>query len=311
MLYEEKFHVPEEPQQAVLEEPQQTTSEEPQEKPSLPHYWGVNEMSDEADFRIENVVNVTAAVIGVSKERWKALKQGEDNVAKAQEVMIRKRFDILPVVSDSGIKEYFQTDNWNDYSSISRKKITDQDTINFETPLRGLIHGFASKSRLFFFLDNETEVVGLVSIVHLNSRQVKVYLYNLLSEFEIRLSHFLSSKVSDTELLEMELGKMMEESKRRYKEDLERGVDSSFVEYLYLSDVIQITAKKNLHTVLGYSDKSKFNSELWPLNGLRHQVAHPNSSIITDTNSVKGLCKKITRIEMDLSRLRAMPGAVC
>lgn len=272
------------------------------------------------DFLIENVVSVTAAVIGISKQRWEAPKEGEANAVNARKVMAKRRFDVLPIVSDSGIKEYFQTDNWNDYSSISRKKITNQDTINFKTPLRGLIHGFASKSRLFFFLADETEVVGLVSIVHLNSRQVKVYLFNLLSELEIRLSRFLSSKVTEMELLEMQLGNInegndnknsYEESKRHYEEDLKSGVESSFIEYLYLSHFIKIAAKKNLHSTLGYSSKKEFNSELGSLNDLRNQVVHPNRSIIIDSHSVERLWKQITRIEKALSKLRSIPEAVC
>lgn len=267
-------------------------------------------MSYDKHFQQENVVEVTAAVIGISKERWEAIKEGEENAVKAQEVMEKQRFDILPIVSAYGVKDYFKTDRWNDYSSISRKQITDEDVIDFQTPLRDLIYGFTSKSRLFFFLRQGTEVVGLISIVHLNSRQVKVYLFNLLSELETHLSRFLSSKITERELLEMKLGKVnegndnknsYEESKRNYKKDVERGVEPSFVEYLYLSHFIRIIAKKNLHTALGYSSKSEFNSELGSLNDLRNKVAHPNHSIVTDANPVERLWKQITRIEKALS----------
>ncbi|MHC4460414.1 MAG: hypothetical protein ACYS6W_04395 [Planctomycetota bacterium] len=267
-------------------------------------------MSYDTHFLIENVVDVTAAVIGISKQRWYALKEGEENVVKAREVMEKQRFDILPIVSDSGVKEYFQADSWNDFSSISRKQITDRDVIHFQTPLRDLIHKLASKSRLFFFLSDETEVVGLVSIVHLNSRQVKVYLYNLLSELEIGLSHFLSARVSEEALLEMEFETSDEENdkvntyekiKEDYKDAINKGVDVSFTECLYLSHFIRIIRKMGLHKDLGYSGKQY--DRLGSMNDLRHKVAHPNRSIITDANSVERLWKQITRIEKALSKL--------
>jgi hypothetical protein len=277
-------------------------------------------MSYDTHFLIENVVNVTAAVIGISKQRWEALKDREANAVKAREIMAERRFDILPIVSDSGVKEYFRADMWNDYSSISKRQIYDNDIINFTTPLRDLIHRLAAESRHFFFLGNETEVVGLVSVVDLNSRQVKVYFYNLLSELEIRLGRFLASKVTEGELLGMELGNTKEanggknsyeESKRCYEKDLKSGVESSFIEYLYLSQFIKIIVKKDLHSALGYSRKSEFNSELGSLNDLRNQVAHPNRSIIIDANSVERLWKQITMIEKVLSHLRSIPEAVC
>lgn len=250
-------------------------------------------MSYDTYFIRENVVDVDAAVIGISRKAWKSLKDKEAEPEKAREIMSKQRFDILPIESDFGVKEYFHTDRWNDFSSISRKQILDTDVIHYRTFLRDLIEGFASQSKQFFFLDDEEEVVGLVSIVHLNERQVKVYLFNLLSELEIRLSHFLSSIVSEETLLEMEFEisdeqndkvPSYEEIKKNYKSAVKNGVDVSFTEYLYLSNFIRIIRKRGLHKDLGYSGNQY--DKLGSLIELRNQVAHPNRSIITQPDSV-------------------------
>jgi len=263
-------------------------------------------MSCDTYFTRENVVDVDAAVIGISRKSWKAIEDKEAEAEKAREIMRKERFDILPIESDFEVKEYFHTDLWGDFSSISRKQILDADVIDCRTSLRDLIEGFVSQSRQFFFLgDDKEEVVGLVSIVHLNERKVKVYLFNLLSELEIRLSHFLSSRVSEKTLLEMKFetsdeqndkGTSYEKIKEHFKSDVKNGVDVPFTEYLYLSNFIRIIRKQGLHKDLGYSG-TKYDKKLDSLVDLRHKVAHPNRSIVKEPHSVEKLWRRIVRIE--------------
>lgn len=264
-------------------------------------------MLDDFYFLKESVVDVNAAIVGISKSRWIAIEENLATQEQAIEIMRAEHFDVLPITSGSAVKEYFQTEKWNDYSSISRKSITHRDVIPLHTNVRELIKGFASKSRLFYFLSNENRIAGLVSIANLNSRQVKIYLFSLLSELEIRLGTFIAEKVSEDELLAMTFGdddtERYEEIKARYKEDKKNGVEVAFVEYLYLSDLINITVEKDLYLTLGYG-KSQFKKDFGSLNELRKAVAHPNRSIITKANSVERLWQRIDRIEEALFRLR-------
>lgn len=266
-------------------------------------------MSYDTCFAREIVVDVDAAVIGISRKSWKSLKDKEVEPEKAREIMSRERFDILPIESDSGVKEYFRTNLWSDFSSISRRQILDADVIPYQASLRNLIEGFASQSRQFFFLGDKEEVVGLVTIVHLNERQVKVYLFNLLSELEIRLSHFLSSRVSEETLLEKEFG-ISDKIRNAYKSDVAKGVDVSFTEYLYLSNFIRIIKKLGLHEDLGYST-TQYEKKLGSLNDLRHKVAHPIRSIITEPSSVGKLWKRIVRVEEVVDKLKNLQRTEC
>lgn len=262
---------------------------------------------DDSFFLRESIVDVNAAIVGISKNRWIAVAQDMANIEQAAEIMRVNRFDVLPITNGSIVREYFQADRWNDYSAISRKTITHRDVVPCQTSIRDVIKGFTTEARLFYFLSNDNRIVGLISVANLNSRQVKVYLFSLLSELEVRLGHFISERVPEAELLNMTFGdndkEKYEALKNRYKQDKDKGVEVPFVEYLYLSDLINIVLEKDLHSAIGYSRK-QFKNDFGALNDLRHSVAHPTRSIIVDEGSVSRLWRRIDRIEEALFKLR-------
>ena len=234
----------------------------------------------------------------------------EATAERAAQIMQANRFDILPVEDPSGVKEYFHTLKWNDYSSVGRKTITHRDIIPFVTPLRNVVRGFALESRDFYFLVNEHRVVGLVSIANLNCRQVYVYLFSLLSELEVRLGNLATRHCSDQELLEMTWGarenEKYDEVKKRYESDKAHGYDVPFVEYMYLPDLVNAIGKnvKGLFGLLGYQSCTEFKRALGPLVELRNKVAHPNCSLISGPESCKKLWRRIDEVEDILFRLR-------
>ena len=138
-------------------------------------------MEEELRFLRESIVEVDAAVVGISSTRWTAIPESEANPGNAAPIMKANRFDVLPIVVGFAVKEYFCADEWNTYTSISRKAITHRDVIPFDTRLRDVIRGFALDSRHFYFLNNNRKIIGLISVANLNCRAVKVYLFSLLA----------------------------------------------------------------------------------------------------------------------------------
>jgi hypothetical protein len=258
-------------------------------------------MTEDSHFLRETVVDIDAAVVGVSSARWTAILETEATAERAAEIMKANRFDTLPIESEKGIKEYFQTDTWNHYSSIARRAVIHRDVIPYKTPLRNVIQGFTSEARNFYFLSNERRIVGLISVANLNCRQVKVYLFSLLSELEIQLGNLVSLHCQESELLAMTFGASdnpkFAEVKARYHADKTKGVDVPFVEYLFLSDLINVIAKKQLYNTLGCQSRKQFEQDFGPLIKLRDAVAHPTRSIISDADSCKKVWERIDRIE--------------
>jgi hypothetical protein len=255
---------------------------------------------EESHFSREGVVDIDAAVVGVSQARWEQLLESESTKEKAAEIMRHNRFDILPVVSGEEVKAYFRTDKWNDYSNVSEETIKHCDVIPFHTHIRDVIKGFALESRNFYFLHSEHRIVGLISVVNLNCRQVKVYLFSLISELEVRLSHFITEHVAEETLLNMTFGRAestkYEEPQKRFQHDRANGIDLPLVEYLYLSDLIKVIIEQRLCARLGYTP-DRFRGNFFSLNDLRHAVAHPTRSIVTHEYSAKQLWEKIDRVE--------------
>ena len=155
------------------------------------------------DFRFlrESVVDVDAAVVGVSSARWTHIEPDDASEEAARAFMERHHFDVLPIGSDPTVKEYFCTVRWSDYTSVQRKSISHRDLLPLTTPIRDLIRAFVQASRDFFFLTQERKVVGLVSIANLNCRQVTVWLFSLLAELETALAAFVTSQIAETVLL--------------------------------------------------------------------------------------------------------------
>lgn len=262
---------------------------------------------EDAHFLREGVVDVNAAVVGISMARWACVDNSHAAEEQAVSVMRQYRFDVLPIVDGAEVKKYFRTRTLNDYSSISQEAITYRDVIPFHTHIRDVIKGFALEPRSFYFLQNENRIVGLMPVVNLNCRQVKVYLFSLLSELEIRLGNFIAEHVSEEELLKMTFDADVKEKhddvKIQYGNDKLKGVDVPLVQYLYLADLINITIEQKLYDRLGYS-RTQFEKRLGSLNTLRHAVAHPARAIITDEHSVNQLWERIDRVEEALFILR-------
>ncbi len=111
----------------------------------------------------------------------------------------------------------------------------------------------------------------------------------------------IRSRMSEQEILDIGI---KEEVSQLYFSDQERGLEPDLMEYLYLSDLINIIAKKHLYGVLGYPSRKTFEKSLGPINNLRNEAVHPTRSLITDANGVDKLWNKVETIERNLFRLR-------
>ncbi len=79
-------------------------------------------MTEDTHFLRESVVDINAAVVGVSSTRWTSIPANATS-DQAAELMRDNRFDTLPIGNPEDVKEYFQTQVWSDYSSVVRRKL--------------------------------------------------------------------------------------------------------------------------------------------------------------------------------------------
>ena len=263
---------------------------------------------DDALFLREGVVDIDAAVVGVSRVRWTCIQAAEVDVDRAVQKMKDNRFDILPIEDGDAIKEYFQTKQWNNYSAVERKSINHRDVIPATTQLREVIRAFSADFRNFYFLGAEKRIVGLISVANLNCRQVKVYLFSLLSELEMELGKLLKQNCSEDDLLDLTFRRPDPKDKHlklkeRYEKDQCAGIEVPIVEYLYLSDMVRCIRTKKLFGQLDFESAGKYDDALNPLVTLRDNVMHPVRSLITKPEECQDLWRYIDRIEQLLFSL--------
>jgi hypothetical protein len=270
----------------------------------------VTRTASDAHFTTGSLFRLTAAVAGISRKGWTAISEPDADEEHARKVMNENRFDVLPIESDRGIGGYFHTLTWNDYSKVVRADISDGDLIPYKTDVRDVIRHLAEQARRFFFLSDASDVVGLISVVNLNRRPVKVWLFNLLSEIELGLGDLLSQYCEDREIYDLTLAGGTEPKygriKKRYEADRKHGLELPVVEYLYFSDIVRVALRKGLYTRLNYT-KQEFERSLGSLADLRDAVAHPARSLIREPDAVSRLWRRIQRIEDGLERLRRGP----
>lgn len=185
-------------------------------------------------FLTGQLVSPTAAVAGISRNGWTALKESNPSQEHARGIMAKERFDVLPIEADASVDAYFHTLRWNDYSQVGRADITEADLLPLDTQVRDVVRCLADQSRLFFFLSDASDVVGLISVVNLNRRPVKVWLFSLVSELEVRMGEFLSRHCKDEDIFALTLGRTThqkyDEVKRRYQTDRDKGLELPVVE---------------------------------------------------------------------------------
>jgi hypothetical protein len=102
-------------------------------------------MIEEIFYLDEGHIEITAASIGISSRRWSCINASEVNDENYRILMRDNRYDVLPIVSDQGIREFFKTEVPNQYDKILREIITYKDVLPLNTTIRDVIKGFVAE----------------------------------------------------------------------------------------------------------------------------------------------------------------------
>lgn len=263
-------------------------------------------------FKESGIPDINVALAGISKVDWVCVHISA-LLGDAKDQMMFNNFDILPIVEPDGkVIKCYKTKKWGNYDpeNIIEHTIISDDKMYYLTHIHDAIIKFATTGRNFFFLDNQSEIVGLMTIGNLNCKHVYLYLYHLIIELEHELSNFITRKgILDKDLIEIfEIrvsSSNAQDVLKRYKNDKETGYDFKFLEYVYLMDLVYIFKFKKLTKLLDLSN-TDFEKQIKYINDIRSIVAHPNKSLIKDDQSIKHLHKAILAIDLVLSKIRSV-----
>ena len=267
-------------------------------------------MKEHRYFKETGIPEINVALSGISKVDWLCVNSTEfPNTA--QEKMMSNNFDILPIMeSDGSIIKCYKTKQWGNYdvANIDLHYIKPDDRLYYLTHIHDAIIKFATSGRNFFFLDNQSEIVGLMTIGNLNCKHLYLYLYHLIIELEHELSNFITQNgISDKELIEIFENRASsvnaQDALKRYKEDNELGYDFKFLEYVYLMDLVYVFKFKKLTKLLDLSN-TVFEKHIIGINNIRSVVAHPNKSLIKTKQSIHELKNAILSIDVILQKIK-------
>jgi hypothetical protein len=260
-------------------------------------------MIDEIYFKDDGKVKITAASVGISKRRWVCATELDIKNENYIQIMESNRFDLIPIISNSDIKEYFITNEPNNFSKIERKKISYSDTLELTTDIRTVIDNFSSDKRTFYFLTFQKEIAGLITIGNLNCRQVQIYIFQRLCDLERSLGEYLLNELEQKDIIKWIESKVNPENEKDkykgilklYNNLLELDLENKITEHFYFVDFFNIFNELKLYEKLGLSGTywSKFNS----INEIRKRIAHPTRSLIDSNNTIDKLSSRLTKMD--------------
>jgi len=202
-------------------------------------------------------------------------------------------FDVIPVVEDDKVVGLI-TD-----PSFAVQPLTLEWCLTYDVPIERLIAFFVKQRKPACILLSKDGFAGIVTPADLNKASARTALYLRLAELEMQLAVFIRLHgMSETDLLNGLSEDHRKEIKRKQLELVEKDVDVSVFEMLYLSDMLNIIAKSNsLRGKLGFSSRSAFEMVTSGLNDLRNRVMHPTRPILQNTrDDLHTLYKRITRM---------------
>jgi hypothetical protein len=253
-------------------------------------------MFEKESFYRQIDLNLTVAMLGISRNDWFCHKQGMSRDDVKNE-MILKGYDVVPILNKKKqITGYFSSEK---EFKPRVNSISANDKIYYLTDIRDAIWKMNKENRTHYFLSNgrdENDIVGLISLSNFNNRDFYVYIFNLLSYIEREFAKLINMdtesafKAIEHECINEELKSQFLSVRNRFEDDKKKNIENDFKEYLYLNHLLWLIKAEKIHLKLGYNDKgSDFMDGTGKLRDIRNVIAHPVKSLVQTIDNLKEL----------------------
>jgi hypothetical protein len=242
-------------------------------------------------FEYNPTIDLTAAHIGINRWDWDTID--EENEEKAKEFMRGRKYDVLPIRDKNGkIEKFFSTRDWNNYDKLNLSYIAKSNLIYYRMSLSDLIRKFNEDKTHFYFLTNNKDVLGLVSLVNLNCQAVYNFLFQVISDLERSIAYLLKAHIDQGELLnhfKSSSDDHLTSLVTTFESSAKPGKENTIFEHMYLQTV-GITLKQYFKILPDrYKQLNKFSHKFSADNiygQLRNKIMHPVRPILNDTESI-------------------------
>jgi len=204
-----------------------------------------------------------------------------DNPVEVKRTLKKRDFDLLGVINNEQQKIGFIEKDKLIHDEIS-KSVTEfhlDYVISESTPLSELFKILKTKNSVFVL--NGDEINGIVTRADINKPVVRIYLFGVISLFEMNLNYWIKAFYGNNEWQGCIKENRIEAANKILKERKGDNLDLELLECLQFCDKREILRKSN-----GFLEKFKFDSKakferlLKNVEKIRNELAHSQNSII-------------------------------
>jgi predicted transcriptional regulator len=204
-----------------------------------------------------------------------------DSAQEVKNLMNQRDFDILGVRRDDVVIGYIRKEDLENDSV--EKYLLQFDTSNLisdSTPIAELL-GLLSKQGFIFVLKNN-KVEGIVAKADVNKPIVRIYLFGIISLFELHLNYWIVKYYGIEGWKNQFIKNRLETAERIFNERQGQNLELTLLECLQICDKREILKQtEGFCKTFGFS-KSKFENLLKDVEKIRNEIAHSQSSIIAN-----------------------------
>ncbi|MGI3060635.1 CBS domain-containing protein [Vibrio alginolyticus] len=203
-----------------------------------------------------------------------------DPSGHVKETLMHRQFDTAGVIDENQkVIGYVNTSDLKDgIIEQYRLDITIEQIISDSTPLASLLNVLQESE--FLYVNHGAKVVGIITKADLNKPPVRVYVFGMLSLFEMHLNSWIRYEYPNNswqdKLSEQRLAKAEEtyELRKRNNQDL------SLIDCLQLADKRALLAKSEAFRERFDFSKKGFERFTRYVEQIRNEIAHSQDSII-------------------------------
>ena len=204
-----------------------------------------------------------------------------DSPHEVKHTLEKRDFDLLGVINNEQKKIGFVEKEKLNHNEISAS-ITEfhlDYVISESTPLSELFKILKTKNSVFVL--NGDEINGIVTRADINKPVVRIYLFGVISLFEMNLNYWIKASYENDEWKGCLKGNRIEDAHKILEERKGNNLDLELLECLQFCDKREILKRNDgFLTKFEFESKAKFERLLKNVEKIRNELAHSQNSII-------------------------------
>lgn len=205
-----------------------------------------------------------------------------DESEHVRETLNQKEFDIVGVINEKKqiIGYAKRLELTNGLVELFTKEIRISQVISDSTPISLLLNILSDVSFVFVVVNDK--VSGIVTRADINKPIVRIYLFGIISLFEMHLNFWISEFHENDSWKEKLKENRLQEANKTYELRKGNNDDLSLLECLQLCDKKTILKSTNTFQELFTFSKTQIETLLEDIEKIRNELAHSQNSIISN-----------------------------